>query len=70
VLDELSEPYQAVLIYRVLEGYTGKEVAGMMGKSPDSVRVTLHRVSSDSMASSQRSFGHLKGGFERDQPSV
>ncbi len=44
VLDELRESHRAVLIYRLLEGYTGKEVADMTGKSPDSVRVTLHRA--------------------------
>ncbi len=44
VLDELCESHRAVVIYRYLERYTGKEVAEMMGKSPDSVRVTLCRA--------------------------
>lgn len=44
VLDELSGPYRAVIVCRVLERYTTKEAAEMMGKSPDSVSVTLHRA--------------------------
>lgn len=44
VLDELSESYRVVIVHRVLEGYTTKEVAEMLGKNPDNVRVTLHRA--------------------------
>lgn len=44
LLDELSESYRAVIVYRLLEGYTTREAAETMGKTPDNVRATLHRA--------------------------
>jgi RNA polymerase sigma-70 factor (ECF subfamily) len=40
---ELPDTYRETLILRLVEGFTGPEIAEHTGMSPDSVRVHLHR---------------------------
>lgn len=40
---ELPETYRETLMMRLVEGFTGPEIAEHTGMSPDSVRVHLHR---------------------------
>lgn len=40
---ELPEAYRETLILRLVEGYTGPEIAARTGLKPASVRVNLHR---------------------------
>jgi RNA polymerase sigma-70 factor (ECF subfamily) len=40
---ELPETYRETLVMRLVEGFTGPEIAEHTGMSPDSVRVHLHR---------------------------
>ena len=39
----LPEAYRALLILRLVEGLTGPEIAERLGRTPESVRVSLHR---------------------------
>jgi RNA polymerase sigma-70 factor (ECF subfamily) len=39
----LPDAYRETLILRLVEGYTGPEIAAKTGLTPDSVRVNLHR---------------------------
>ena len=39
----LPEAYQELLLMRLVEGMTGPEIAEKMGRTPGSVRVSLHR---------------------------
>ena len=43
-LNNLSEDYQNVIIWRYLDGFSTAEVAQMMNKSEDATRVLLHRA--------------------------
>jgi len=40
---ELPEAYRETLALRLVEGYSGAEIAELTGLTPDSVRVNLHR---------------------------
>lgn len=40
---ELPEAYRETLMLRLVEGYSGPEIAALTGLTPDSVRVNLHR---------------------------
>lgn len=42
-LKELPEAYRETLILRLVEGFTGEEIAARTGLKPGSVRVNLHR---------------------------
>jgi len=44
LLGQLDEDSQNVLIWRYLDGYSNKEIAGMLGKSEGAVRVMIHRA--------------------------
>jgi RNA polymerase sigma-70 factor (ECF subfamily) len=39
----LPEAYRDTLILRLVEGYSGPEIASLTGLTPGSVRVNLHR---------------------------
>lgn len=39
----LPEGFQEVLLMRLVEGLTGPEIAERLGRTPESVRVSLHR---------------------------
>lgn len=39
----LPEAYSELLMMRLVEGLTGPEIADRLGRSPESVRVSLHR---------------------------
>jgi RNA polymerase sigma-70 factor (ECF subfamily) len=43
VIRELPEAYSETLTLRLVEGYSGPEIAALTGRTPDSVRVNLHR---------------------------
>src|SRR5438876_4036479 len=43
VICELPEAYRETLVFRLVEGMTGPEIAGRTGLTPASVRVNLHR---------------------------
>jgi RNA polymerase sigma-70 factor (ECF subfamily) len=43
VIRELPEAYRETLILRLVEGFTGPEIAERTGLTPGSVRVNLHR---------------------------
>jgi len=40
---ELPEAYRETLVLRLVEGFSGAEIADLCGLTPDSVRVNLHR---------------------------
>ena len=40
---ELPEAYRETLALRLVEGYSGAEIAALTGLTPESVRVNLHR---------------------------
>jgi RNA polymerase sigma-70 factor (ECF subfamily) len=42
-IHRLPEAYRETLTLRLVEGYSGPEIAGLTGLTPDSVRVNLHR---------------------------
>lgn len=42
-IQALPEAYREPLLLRLLEGYSGREIAGACGLTEDSVRVNLHR---------------------------
>ncbi len=39
----LPEPYRELMIMRLVEGLTGPEIGLRLGRTPESVRVSLHR---------------------------
>lgn len=43
-LDELDKPHREVILLRILEGYSTREVAERMGDTIDNVAVKLHRA--------------------------
>jgi RNA polymerase sigma-70 factor (ECF subfamily) len=43
VIRTLPEAYRETLILRLVEGFTGPEIAERTGLTPGSVRVNLHR---------------------------
>jgi len=43
VIHTLPEAYRETLVLRLVEGYSGPEIAELTGLSPGSVRVNLHR---------------------------
>ena len=43
VIQRLPESYRETLVFRLVEGMTGPEIAARTGLSPDSVRVNLCR---------------------------
>jgi RNA polymerase sigma-70 factor (ECF subfamily) len=43
IIQSMPEAYRETLIFRLVEGMTGPEIAQRTGLTPDSVRVNLHR---------------------------
>jgi RNA polymerase sigma-70 factor (ECF subfamily) len=42
-IQSLPEAYRETLVLRLVEGFSGPEIAALTGLTPDSVRVNLHR---------------------------
>jgi RNA polymerase sigma-70 factor (ECF subfamily) len=42
-IQSLPESYREPLLLRLIEGYSGNEIAALCGLTPESVRVNLHR---------------------------
>jgi RNA polymerase sigma-70 factor (ECF subfamily) len=59
---DLPEAYRETLMLRLVEGLSGPEIAALTGRTPDSVRVNLHR----GMDKLRRSLGLAGAGTSRE----
>lgn len=69
VLAELPPKYKAVIVLREIEGFSSKEIAGMVGSTHATVRWRLHRARSLFRDAWERRFGAVPepGGREDDR---